>query len=89
MRGGKREGSGRKPVEDPRQIKSFTLSRGAIEALKNLEVVMGKDNHSQVIETLLLDAWGKRDEAVKIARPIAQEIAQEIEKAFNRHTQKG
>ena len=37
MRGGKREGSGRKPVESPKQIKSFTLSYEAREALKNLE----------------------------------------------------
>jgi len=61
MRGGKREGSGRKPIDNPKQIKSFTLSGEAIEALKNLEVVLGKKNQSEVIESLLLGAWEKKE----------------------------
>ena len=61
MRGGKREGSGRKPVDNPKQIKSFTLSREAIEALKNLEVVLNKSSQSELIESLLISAWDKID----------------------------
>jgi hypothetical protein len=59
MRGGKREGSGRKTIDNPKQIKSFTLSREAIEALKNLEVVMDKASQSELIESLLLSAWAE------------------------------
>jgi len=56
-RGGARTGSGRKPSEEKKQVKSFTLSLEAIEALKNLEVVWKMDSQSAVIEKLVTEAW--------------------------------
>ena len=49
-------------VDQPKQKKSFSLSREAIEALKNLEVVLKKESQSEVIESLILSAWKKIDE---------------------------
>ncbi len=63
FRGGRREGAGRKKMKSAlkKQKKSFSLSLETVEALKNLEVILGLSSQSVVIEFLVLKAFRELD----------------------------
>jgi hypothetical protein len=69
--GGQRPGAGRPAVPDAekKQRKTFTLSAAAIDALKNIEVVLHAKNQSAAVEFLLTDAWKKLDHMHPDQRP--------------------
>lgn len=63
FRGGKREGAGRKKMKPglKKRTKSFTLSPETVEALKNLEVMLGLSSQSALVEFLALKAFRELD----------------------------
>lgn len=62
-RGGSRPGAGRKPMKPflKKRKTSFSLSPETIEALKNIEVMLGLSSQSAVVEFLALKTFRELD----------------------------
>lgn len=67
-RGGRREGAGRKKMKSCllKQKRSFSLSPESVEALEELQKILGLSSQSVVVEFLVLKAFREASKRVVI-----------------------
>lgn len=74
QRGGSRPGAGRKPMTPglKKQKKAFSLSPESVQALEELQVLLGLPSQSVVVEFLVLKAF--RDASKRVVTEHQREI---------------